>query len=623
MLIGGIVGDGSTLARVFPGGAISALYGPGIASPRHIIQSNLGIFWKDERRFMWLTGMDGLCAQTYEAGAGLLITRFHYDDLRVELRDFVDPETHVLVRRARVTNPQPRQLSIRLFHLEASSIAENKEEFAHNMACFERGFLVRYRGHAFDNLKESPLSVTFGFTPPPDAWQVGVSYRRDGADRDAHLDVDDGELQGNVYAFHHDKGVTSALGWDLSLAHDETFELAVCFAPDRSFLVARDRIALAQLQSAAELEAQVTASWTTWAETGPGRARLAEQHRERQWWDLSLGILRMLQDRDTGAIIAAPSVNPDYRYCWPRDAALITDALSGLGFVDEASRFLCWAERAQAEDGNWYQNYYVDGRRHWPALQVDQVGSVVWAMCRHLERHGHQLLERLWPSIARATEALAQRVAADEFHLAWSEQDLWEETGGYFAYTNASVIAAFREAALLASRTDHEDEATRWGAAELRTRDAFEERFIEQGAFVAALDPDAARPSRDDCRIDVSMLGVVFPFGIVDPRSAVVTKTMENLIAAFNYEAGGLGRYPSDRFFGGNPWPLADLWLAHVLRLRGELELAHQRLEHVARRMTPLGFIPEQNQKQSGEPTSVIPLGWAHAWLLQYLLHSH
>lgn len=623
MLIGGIVGDGHALGRIFPGGSLSALYAPGIASPRHIVQSNIGLFWKVEEKFQWLTGMDGLCSQSYETGAAVLVTRFHYDDVRVELRDCLEPNTHVLLRRVLITNPKSESLEIRVFHLEASSVAENKEDFSNNLASYARGEIVRYRGHPFDNRMESPISLLFSFQPTPVQVQCGVSYRREGHDMDAYADVEDGQLTGNTYAFHHAMGVTSAAAWDFALQSHETAEIDIYLTADYNLASARERVATAQSQAASRLEEQTMVSWRAWLDASPARNRVAASARERQWWDLSLSILRLLQDAKNGAVIAAPSVNPDYRYCWPRDAALVADALSELGYADEATRFFQWCVRAQADNGHWYQNYYVDGRRHWPALQVDQSGTVVWSMSRHLQRHRDcAMVELLFPSLARATDALVDLVTGDEKGLTWSEQDLWEETAGYFLYTNSSVVAAFREAALLAAHHGLHEPAARWGAAETKMRKALEHHFVDNGAFIAALDPDVPRSARKDCRVDVSMLGVVYPFEIVDAHSAVVSTTIDNLVNAFQYEAGGIGRYPDDRFFGGNPWPLGSIWLAHVHRLRGEHNEAQQRIDHVIRRMTALGFIPEQSHKVSAEPTSVVPLGWAHAWLLQYLSHS-
>ena len=64
-------------------------------------------------------------------------------------------------------------------------------------------------------------------------------------------------------------------------------------------------------------------------------------------------------------MIAAPTLDPDYRYCWPRDAVYLAWALDRCGYHEEARHFYRWCQRTQMDDGLWYQNHYTDGRRHW------------------------------------------------------------------------------------------------------------------------------------------------------------------------------------------------------------------------------------------------------------------
>jgi glucoamylase len=39
-------------------------------------------------------------------------------------------------------------------------------------------------------------------------------------------------------------------------------------------------------------------------------------------------------------------------------------------------------------------------------------------------------------------------------------------------------------------------------------------------------------------------------------------KTVLAIEQAFAYVVGGIGRYPGDSYYGGNPWILSALWLA-------------------------------------------------------------
>src|SRR6185369_10316234 len=75
---------------------------------------------------------------------------------------------------------------------------------------------------------------------------------------------------------------------------------------------------------------------------------------------------------DTGAIIAAATTSIpeamdtertwDYRYCWLRDAAFVTDALRRIGQLEEGEHFVSFLRRV-AEEGPLQPVYGVGGER--------------------------------------------------------------------------------------------------------------------------------------------------------------------------------------------------------------------------------------------------------------------
>jgi GH15 family glucan-1,4-alpha-glucosidase len=84
--------------------------------------------------------------------------------------------------------------------------------------------------------------------------------------------------------------------------------------------------------------------------------------------------LKLLQDRSTGGIVAAPTFglpewpgaerNWDYRYVWLRDAAFVNFALLRIGLVDEAVLFASWLARCCAESptgAGLHPVYRLDG----------------------------------------------------------------------------------------------------------------------------------------------------------------------------------------------------------------------------------------------------------------------
>jgi glucoamylase len=93
---------------------------------------------------------------------------------------------------------------------------------------------------------------------------------------------------------------------------------------------------------------------------------------------------------ENGAIVAANSDRPDYprcvqsyRYVWPRDATYMCVADNWVGIRDFQERFFYWLmDRAEGlrDTGILFQNYYVNGPMRWPGLQIDQNGSLLWAL---------------------------------------------------------------------------------------------------------------------------------------------------------------------------------------------------------------------------------------------------
>jgi len=74
-----------------------------------------------------------------------------------------------------------------------------------------------------------------------------------------------------------------------------------------------------------------------------------------------------------------------YRFIWPRDQVVMTQALAAAGAEADVRRALAWFEEHRIADavddrgidrtGTWWQNYYATGEPHWRSLQLDQVGG--------------------------------------------------------------------------------------------------------------------------------------------------------------------------------------------------------------------------------------------------------
>jgi GH15 family glucan-1,4-alpha-glucosidase len=322
---------------------------------------------------------------------------------------------------------------------------------------------------------------------------------------------------------------------------------------------------------------------------------------------------------DSGAYLAAP--RPDeYRNSWFRDGAFIADAMSRAGDIESAEAFFGWccsvlAERAEhveslierhraggavGLDEHLHARYTPEGRevgRPWSNFQLDGYAIWVWALARHLDRHGRE------DEVFRAGALLSLRYVA-EF---WGEPcfDWWEERLGVHTATLGAVHGALRAS-----------ESWLPGGPELapRIEEVVRERCVRGGVL---------RGSLADDRVDASVLACCVPFGLFEPGDPLLDATVRALEEE-GIAHGGVHRYVGDVYYGGGEWLLLAAFLGSYFAAAGREEDAHGQLEWVAAHATPEGDLPEQTAKHLLAPAdyerwierwgpSASPLLWSHA----------
>lgn len=617
----GLVGNGELLARVRADGAVTEAYYPSIGFFRHIIQSQFGAYVREKEHCFWFSAPECQTEQRYLEDTNVLLTRCMRPGLSAQIRDFVHPEQPAIIRLLEVRNTGGEPLTLDLFHTEASSVADHKAEFSYNVAYYNRlgNHIVRYRGHPWNNAVESQVVWLVSGLPAPESFQCGVSYQEEGDGVDAFLDVQDGELQENPYAAGEPSGTTSALMWRRQLLPGETVSVSVIIVAGMSLFDAEERLAAVAGHPPDRLLGETVSYWRGWLERGKRTLPQLHDARLEELYLRSLLLLKLLQDRNCGSLIAAPTLDPDYRYCWPRDAVYLAWALDCCGYHEEARKFYRWCQRTQMHDGLWYQNHYTDGRRHWAGIQVDQVSTVIWGAWQHFSLTGDRaFLVDFWPTLRRAAEYVLSRTDP-EVGLVYSEQDLWEETGGFLTYTNASCVAGLMDAARAARELGHEGDAGRWRASAEALRRQVHRQLVQEGFFVGERDPRQGFRMRSDYLLDISNLGLAVPFRVVPADSPEMAHTVKLLQAAVDYPIEGVGRYASDLFMGGNPWSLSAIWLALYFVETGQVQEAYRQLNWCLKHAMLHDFLPEQSHKQTGSPASAAPLAWSHAWIILVL----
>ena len=571
-----IIGNGNMLAVIGGKGELRYLFYPSKSFPQNIHSSLPGIYRRGY--FSWLTDWSDI-RQRY-AAPGVLETMFRSGDASVKVTDFVLHSESVLIRRFEFSIPGEFNFiyytSPQLWETHTADAAYFDERY---------GAVVDYK---------RGLTLVVSGDKIPNGYQIGQL----GSGSDAFTDAYDGELNMNKLSIYEGfRGVNFALMW--RLRDEET--LTMYFVLDNSEEAALRELAKVKAMDCCVLGHSVADHWNNWV----SKIRLSGVVNE-DMVKQSAYVIKMLQDSG-GAFIAAPTVWPDYRYCWPRDAAYSAMALDVLGYHDEAVKFINWAVKSQGENGAFYQRYYAEPGLKAPSwsFQIDETASVVLATYVHFKLTlDRQLLKNAWIMIRKATEYLAANVSDDG--LTTPTVGPWEEHLGVHTYTNASVYAALSAASYLASEMGDRNRAVEWGRYASVIRSATLNQAWNGRFFAKMIKPKFNIP-------DSATLGLIFPFNMINVNDDRMKMNVDTIEKSFKYKAGGIGRNPEDKYYGGNPWIITTLWLAIYHKLAGNVDKAHELIKWASTHSTSTGMLPEQVDKDSGRPISAVPLAWSHA----------
>ncbi|MEM3221859.1 MAG: glycoside hydrolase family 15 protein, partial [Saccharolobus sp.] len=118
-----------------------------------------------------------------------------------------------------------------------------------------------------------------------------------------------------------------------------------------------------------------------------------------------------------------------------------------------------------------------------------------------------------------------------------------------------------------------------------------------------------------DLTIDASLYSPAF-FGLISPEDPIMVKTINEIEAKLKV-SNGIIRYENDMYQRRkkqpNPWLITTLWLAEYYADIKNKNKALDYIMWVLNRALPTGFLPEQVDPETFEPTSVTPLIWSHA----------
>lgn len=646
------IGNGTLLAAFDFDYQLRDFYFPRVGKENHA----LGYAWRFgvwlDGEFSWLDRNNWSLHLGYVPDALVSDVRASPARLPIDLQfsDAIDYEKNILIRRVTVKNLSSRHLYPRLFFHADINAMENEIGdtvfFDPKNAC-----LVHYKGPRYF-LISCATEETLGVT------HFATGTKRHKGLEGTWRDAENGELEGTPIS---QGSVDSVVGVHLSIPPGASAVCHYWVAVGESYRVVEELHRLVSQIGPDRLIDRNIDYWRHWAAAGekdfaglpPALARLYKR---------SLLILRTQIDNG-GAVIAANDTdirqfNQDtYSYVWPRDGAIVSQALDRAGYGSLCRRFLEFCTRKAvnynysasilAETGFLMHKYNPDGSvgSSWQPwfqggemlfpIQEDETALVIWAIWNHYQLHRD--IESIRPFFSPFVEQAADFLLGfrdDKTGLPLPSFDLWEERRGVFTYTTATVIGGLRAAANLAELFQESERASAYlmGAEEIRIA---LDRYLycaSKARFARGILFDDGVQIRDTT-VDASLLGLVL-FGGYDPLDERIVRTARAIQQRLwnDSGSGGIARYEGDAYqrssvsddVPGNPWIVCTLWLAQyqiaAASSSKELEKSLPLLMWATEKALPSGVLPEQVDPKTGEFISVSPLTWSHGTLVAAVL---
>ena len=456
----------------------------------------------------------------------------------------------------------------------------------------------------------------------------------------------------------------------ISIGANEEFTLGLSFGHGEHSAIATLFQALAT-----PFDTQLARFVEQWERTARGKINLSNFSKDNgSLFEESYKILLSHEDKlNPGALIASLSIPwgedrgdvdlGGYHLVWPRDMVNSATALLAAGNKETAQRALIFLAASQRPDGSFPQNFWVNGDAYWDGLQMDELSFPI-LLAWHL--HSEGALSDFDPYLM-VTHAARYIV----LHGPVTQQDRWEEVGGYSPSTLAVNIASLICSSIFAQANGDQSTAVflsdyadylrnhleEWTVTTKgRLHPYIKKHFIRINPAKSA--QTCCHPNDGEVHIANRTAGsqTIFPvrdivdggflelvrYGIYaadDPLIVDSVKVIDKVLKVdtpfgpcwHRYNNDGYGQNDDGTAFNGSGvgrgWPLLTGERAHYeLAAKGNVDSLIKTLESFA---SGNGPIPEQiwdaedlpdKYLYTGRPTgSAMPLAWAHAEYIKLL----
>ena len=615
-----IIGNKNVRATLSKKGELLRLYYPSIDFRQFIDEFVAGVKVNDSRLINLADDINNVYMQKYVENTNILCTEIKntYFNLKITQTDFVPMKENILVKKYVLKNEHDIDLTVDLlFHSTLLSSANN---FVSGL--YKEEALVQYMHDA---------TVAIFAKETPKSYQIN----------DVQASFEEGDIGGKDYVgLSHDSSISYEIG---TLKPGEEKEINIFVAVfdngENSPINIQDEIIRLKKLDIKKQYSNTKSYWNNYLKKHDTislrEPSNMKEEKIQKIYKRTILLYPLLYNYETGGISAAAEVDENqtkcgrYSYCWPRDAIFITKAMYELGMDKEVEKFYKdFCKNTQSKNGMWEQRFYTDGSfaPSW-GYQIDETAAIIYGVYDYYEHKKEPKFLKDNLKMCEKAQKFLQKYVADVLYGEGKMQvsyDLWEECEDVHLYSLASIFAAltimlkiyelvkpfYKENRL---RLEQFAKAEREIQKELRDLKKYmTNQFYdtEKNSYVR---------NTTDRKMDISLLGTVYPFEVYSPKEKKVLNTIERMNMTLRTYTGGYLRYEGDTYNGGNPWVIANLWLAEYYLKAGSKTKAKECFDFAIIGSNEHGLLPEQVDNNTMDAAWVVGLGWSHAMFIDVL----
>ena len=611
-----IIGNENITASLTKNGELLRLLYPCTDYKQFIDFYHIGLKINDSNIVYLHDDINNVYNQHYVEGTNILNTEIlnTYFKLKILQTDFVCIKENVLVRKFRFVNENVIDLNLNLLvHSKLISTDNNQVSgLIQNDALLQ--YMHDYSVCTFS--KDKLLSTQINNTKS---------------------NIFEGQIGDKDYV---GMSTDSSISYDLNILkpnEEKTFELYIYIDDNKNGLYGIDKTIERIRKIDFKTEQENTKKyWQKYLKSHDGlNLNLTDNLRNKkieEIYDRTILLYPLLTNGETGGISAAVEVDEKltkcgrYTYCWPRDAVFITNAMDILNMKKEVEKFYkVFCKNTQSRNGMWEQRFFTDGKLApcW-GYQIDETASVVYGVYNHyLKTMDKKFLKDNLKMTEKAIKFLQKYVTdilekENKMHVSY---DLWEMYEGVHLYSMASIYSAFDAMINIYEELKEEFTKNRVKQENVnKEKETLRKELVKLKEYCLKNFYDETKKSfvrnLEDKKIDISILGAVTPFKMLTAKEKKVLNTVERINMTLRTYTGGYQRFEKDHYMGGNPWVIANLWMANYYLETGENKKARECFDFVLQTAGKHGYLAEQIDNSTMSPAWIIGLGWSHAMFI-------